>query len=860
MNLEGVEERLSKTNPVKKIKLGLYRITDVNKAKEEFNSSYEKCFNKDVELQVDQVWFICTSNFSGVIKSYFQIKKDDIEKIIYICDVCTDKEERRKGYFSAIFEYGLEVINEYFPTYKILLDVLAIDNTSSIQQREYEEEDLPDYEEEEKYAFSYGRNRQEDFEAFEEEFENAFEDREDYEYLEQQYQRQEEERIRQQYKRQEEERRRQQYQRQEEERYQRQEEERRRQDEYEQEKELKREKKKRRKEKREQEELEEREKELKRERRKKKEEKRIKREEKKRRKEELDKQEEKEREAIEREAIEREEKIKNTQFNPELEGIIEVYSKFLFKIKGIKYENNRFFIVMMYIKGNIELDVSTIVNKNLDTLKIYKTKNECTERTIGGNNFMTFQAVNKRNNRTFRDSLNTIFRHSPNPSILTFLLDNCSNMNLYIPEKDIEKNLINYNIYFLWYFQQPQTRTYFVSIHNQKVSDNLLSEHILWLISPYTNDYYKILPDIIPEFYSVVLPLVLDTNYISGMLQLVRGMRYLETETYRDICGDINVKFKSIIFTNEIKQLPLFGDDENAIMNSRAVYIQKLNGSETYYLNKAEIKLLKELLEESVEYGGAYGSTEFIENGKMASNLYTEKLLKTGNRNDISVPDGEVNYHVHPNYCFITEKMIVAWPSGADMRSATNISSYFSAHTKTHMCVTTTGIFFIKLNPEFYKFLQTLTTNCKKLLFSLVFIYFSNIEDLRHIRNSELFSVSKDTIEQFYRFVETAENVCASEIFTANMNIFGGIIDNYLNHINTVKLSTLLDFEKYNMTGLSRDTLKITQKLIQEALYELTTNVSCETSIEAEKSKEYNLYNITFAPWDKLLEHPYFKI
>jgi hypothetical protein len=141
-----------------------------------------------------------------------------------------------------------------------------------------------------------------------------------------------------------------------------------------------------------------------------------------------------------------------------------------------------------------------------------------------------------------------------------------------------------------------------------------------------------------------------------------------------------------------------------------------------------------------------------------------------------------------------------------------------------------------------------------------VFIYFSNIEDLRHIRNSELFSVSKDTIEQFYRFVETAENVCASEIFTANMNIFGGIIDNYLNHINTVKLSTLLDFEKYNMTSLSRDTLKITQKLIQEALYDLTTNVSCETSIEAEKSKEYNLYNITFAPWDKLLEHPYFKI
>ena len=825
MNLEGVEERFSKTNPVKKIKLGLYRITDVNKAKEEFNISYKKCFNKDVELQVDQVWFICTSNFSGVIKSYFQIKKDDIEKIIHICDVCTDKEERRKGYFSAIFEYGLEVINQYFPTYKILVDVLAIDNTSSIKQQEYEEEDLPDYEEEEKkYAFSYGR--QDEFE--EEEKKYAFEEAQDY--AEQQYQRQEEERRRQQ-----------QYQR--------------------------------------QEELEEREKELKRERRKKKEEKRMKREEKKRRKEELDKQEEKEREEKEREEKEREEEeretelkreeeekereeeaIKNTPFNPELEGIIEVYSKFLFKIKGIKYENNRFFIVMMYIKGNIELDVSTIVNKNLDTLKIYKTKNECTERTIGGNNFMTFQGVNKCNNRTFRDSLNTIFRHSPNPSILTFLLDNCSNMNLYIPEKDIEKNLINYNIYFLWYFQQPQTRTYFVSIHNQKVSDNLLSEHILWLISPYTNDYYKILPDIIPEFYSVVLPLVLDTNYISGMLRLVRGMRYLETETYRDICGDINVKFKSIIFTNKIKQLPLFGDDENAIMNSRAVYIQKLNGSETYYLNKAEIKLLKELLEESVEYGGAYGSTEFIENGKMASNLYTEKLLKRGNRNDVPVSDGEVNYHVHPNYCFKTEKMIVAWPSGADIRSATNISSYFSAHTKTHMCVTTTGIFFIKLNPEFYNFLQTLTTNCKKLLFSLVFIYFSNIEDLRHIRNSELFSVSKDTIEQFYRFVEASENVCASEIFTANMNIFGGIINDYLNHINTVKLSTLLDFEKYNMTSLSRDTLKITQKLIQEALYDLTTNVSCETSIEAEKSKEYNLYNITFAPWDKLLEHPYFKI
>jgi hypothetical protein len=206
--------------------------------------------------------------------------------------------------------------------------------------------------------------------------------------------------------------------------------------------------------------------------------------------------------------------------------------------------------------------------------------------------------------------------------------------------------------------------------------------------------------------------------------------------------------------------------------------------------------------------------------------LYTEKLLKTGNRTNVSVPDGEVNYHVHPNYCFITEKMIVAWPSGGDIRSATNISSYFSAHTKTHMCVTTTGIFFIKLNPEFYKFLQTLTTNCKKLLFSLVFIYFSNIEDLRHIRNSELFSVSKDTIEQFYRFVETSGNVCASEIFTANMNIFGGIINDYLNHINTVKLSTLLDFEKYNITGLSRDTLKITQKLIDycESIHLIDTN------------------------------------
>jgi len=525
----------------------------------------------------------------------------------------------------------------------------------------------------------------------------------------------------------------------------------------------------------------------------------------------------------------------------------------------VRIEGKKLFIVMVNIKGDVRLDSNEIKKKNLELVDYFMATYNPQHIELNEKGYFYFANINSYNQR---EVINNIFKHSPNPSIVSFLINNCRNINLSIPEEHVDSILIKYNFYFLWYFQQPEPRTYFLTVSNTNnvgLVNPLLQGEILWVISAYTPTYYNRLSDFIIESYSSVLPLALNEIYFSSMLSKFKGMGYIESENYTDICNiNKKVKFRSIIFTNKIEELPLF-EDELYLNNSRNLYMTELSGHEKYLISRGELKMLKSLLSKDVEYGGLYDKAKIdsvkVEGKEITRyNLYTSSPSIRGEEKGVLVPISDVNYHSHPNYCTSKHKLIVAWPSGLDMKIISSEASLFTTHIKTHLCITSNGIFFIKLTPKFYNFIQTLTMSCKNILFNLVELYFKGIQDLRNIEEiSKKFGLEQDYKENIEKQLKNPE-----QCIQTNINFFTTIINDYLLNINKVTLKDIFDYTKYKTITASQKTKIEIQAKLRDLIYDITTDFFCEESIK-KGEQDYPLYIIKFSNWDALLQNTYYE-
>jgi hypothetical protein len=382
----------------------------------------------------------------------------------------------------------------------------------------------------------------------------------------------------------------------------------------------------------------------------------------------------------------------------------------------------------------------------------------------------------------------------------------------------------------------------------------------LWLITPKTSNYERHIINIIPYCDNIVLPLALHSIYLISMLNILlgKGFNYFISKKYKDVCNfseDIN--FKSFIFTKN-NDLPKFEEIE-PLLDIQSAYIDDVMGGETYKISRNELRRLKELLNKPEEYGDTYNLVKDNNGIKIA---YTKELPVRGTHRSVAPGTSHVNFHVHPKYCNSTEKMLVAWPSGGDYSAVATDSTLFANHIKTHLCVTSSGIFFIKLSHQFMMFLQRITPDCKKMLIVLIKAYFGGTEDKRIIKNLHRYQFLKDEdsnkIEEFKRQIETQisdPDTC----YTINQKLFEDIISEYKTASNNVTIKTILDVNNYTSFITEENTREYAIKLIKEYISDILNNFSCEKTMKEEISKDYPIYVITYASWETLFRDTYYK-
>jgi predicted GNAT family acetyltransferase len=380
----------------------------------------------------------------------------------------------------------------------------------------------------------------------------------------------------------------------------------------------------------------------------------------------------------------------------------------------------------------------------------------------------------------------------------------------------------------------------------------------LWLISPETSNYHYHITKVISKFTNIILPLALNEDYFKNMLNTLenKGLNYFISKKYKDVCNfNEDIDFKSIIFVKNDK-LPNFGDKE-PILDVRKTYISRIMGDDRYVISKNEIKRLKSLLNKSVEYGDTYDIASTDNNIKI---VYSNRLPIKGTYGGVDPGLSSINFHVHPNYCNSKEKMLVAWPSGNDYSYTAFHSSFFANHIKTHLCVTSSGIFFIKLNKEFVVFLQSLTSGCKDVLYNLINAYFTGTENLRIIKNLNKYKFLKEVdpsyIEAYKISLEEQIND-PDTCHKVNQDLFSNIISEYMNETNNVSIKTLLDINNYDVTD--KDSRGYILETLKNYIEYILNNFSCEKRMKEEMNKNYSLYITAFAPWDVLLKDSYFE-
>jgi len=111
---------------------------------------------------------------------------------------------------------------------------------------------------------------------------------------------------------------------------------------------------------------------------------------------------------------------------------------------------------------------------------------------------------------------------------------------------------------------------------------------------------------------------------------------------------------------------------------------------------------------ESVEFSGTFNIIP-NKNNNFSLQLYDKNLLKGDDKNfEVDIIVDYMNWHTHPNICYLKNYCYIGWPSGQDMRFIFNNYPY---GLLVHFLFTHEGLYTIKLTKEAMKFMYIIANN-----------------------------------------------------------------------------------------------------------------------------------------------------
>lgn len=150
-----------------------------------------------------------------------------------------------------------------------------------------------------------------------------------------------------------------------------------------------------------------------------------------------------------------------------------------------------------------------------------------------------------------------------------------------------------------------------------------------------------------------------------------------------------------------------------------------------------ENSLLKTIFElynsQPIEYGGRMRIFEYVNTGasyRAARVGFSPQLEVRGSKKSLTVnnPPAPINFHTHPDVCYVTFGCYLGWPSSDDMAY---ILENYDQGLRLHMLTSKEGVYFISLSPNFVQAWNLMSAKFKKALVEAVRHFFRPIEKHR---------------------------------------------------------------------------------------------------------------------------------
>lgn len=145
---------------------------------------------------------------------------------------------------------------------------------------------------------------------------------------------------------------------------------------------------------------------------------------------------------------------------------------------------------------------------------------------------------------------------------------------------------------------------------------------------------------------------------------------------------------------------------------------------------------------------------------------------------EVAVPVSRINFHTHPNICYVKYGCHIGWPSGQDMAY---IASNYPKVMK-HYVFTREGVYAVQLDPTFMQLLTFLRNQEAQACLSDLF-------------NIIMFRFTSEEYKRAYNIVDPDDDNLYNEeqLLTMSQSKFEGAKQEYLRTVNTYSFENLLN-------------------------------------------------------------------
>jgi hypothetical protein len=160
--------------------------------------------------------------------------------------------------------------------------------------------------------------------------------------------------------------------------------------------------------------------------------------------------------------------------------------------------------------------------------------------------------------------------------------------------------------------------------------------------------------------------------------------------------------------------------------------------------------MFKAYNDQPIEYGGRMRIFEYVDTGasyRAARVGFDPQFEVAGSKKGFQVdnPPAPINFHTHPDICYVTYGCYLGWPSSDDM--AYMLTNYDQG-LRLHMLISREGVYFISLSPNFVQAWSSVSDEFKKALSEAVRYFFRQIEQHRSGKNIPL-EKANTTLSEF---------------------------------------------------------------------------------------------------------------